>query len=157
VLLAARYPDEPAGRRLADSLGAWARRDAFAAAADPVRFADSLGRALRTVVADKHLYLQYALASSSSARPAGAGSWTCTPAAPAVAMARRQGPWWSAAPARRTARLGDRRAHQLRLREGRAPRRERRHISSSTSWSPPDWARPTADGPRSSSCAMPTP
>lgn len=59
VLLHARYQDAGQARLLADSLRAWARRDAFAAQTAPSRFADSVGRALRAVVPDRHLYLRY--------------------------------------------------------------------------------------------------
>ena len=145
VLLAARYPDEAAGRRLADSIGAWARRDAFAAAGDPVRFADSLGRALRTVVADKHLYLQYApgvefVGAGGGARivdvPAG-GAGPRGGAAPAPVMVRRSGrvdPRDSATVARTN--FGFAKVERL---DGNVGYLKLDQLV------PPDWARPTAD------------
>ncbi|GLC24888.1 S41 family peptidase [Roseisolibacter agri] len=94
VLLSARYLDPAAGRRLADSLRAWARRDAFATVADPARLADTLGRALRTVVADKHLYLRH-VPNVEYVGGAGAGRIVDARVAPAggagPVMVRRSG------------------------------------------------------------------
>jgi hypothetical protein len=145
VLLAARYQDEAGGRRLADSLRAWARRDAFAAAADPGRFADSVGRALRGVVSDKHLYLRYApgvefvggreagrvVDAPSVARAAGPGP------APAPVVVRRSGrvdPRDSATVARTN--FGFVRVERL---EGNVGYLKLDRLV------PPDWARGTAD------------
>ena len=94
VLLSTRYLDPAAGRRLADSLRAWARRDAFATVADPARLADTLGRALRAVVADKHLYLRH-VPNVEYVGGAGAGRIVDARVAPAggagPVMVRRSG------------------------------------------------------------------
>jgi retinol-binding protein 3 len=140
VLLAARYPDAAAGQRLADSLRAWARRDALATAAAPDRFADSLGRALRAVVADKHLYLRH-VPGVEYVGGAGAGRIVDARVAPAGSagpmMVRRSGrvdPRDSATVARTN--FGFARIERLDGNVG--------YVKLDL-LVPPDWARPTAD------------
>jgi hypothetical protein len=135
VLLGARYQDAGAARRLADSLRAWARRDAFAAAAPPARFADSLGRALRALVADKHLYLRHT-PGVEFVGGAGTGRVVDVRAAGAV-MVRRSGrvdPRDSATVARTN--FGFARVERL---DGNVGYLKLDLLV------PPDWARPTAD------------
>ena len=135
ALLAGRYLDAAAGARLADSLRAWARRDAFATVAAPGRFADSLGRALRAVVADKHLYLRHVpgvqyVGGAGAGRIVDAGS-------PGPTMVRRSGrvdPRDSATVARTN--FGFAKVERL---EGNVGYVKLDLLV------PPDWARPTAD------------
>jgi hypothetical protein len=58
-LVAARYPDEVLGRRLADSLRTWGRADAWRRDSSHAAFAASLERDMRRVVPDEHLWTRW--------------------------------------------------------------------------------------------------
>lgn len=145
VLLAARYVEAGAGRRLADSLRAWARRDAFAAATDPRRLADTLGAALRGVVPDRHLYLRWTPGVEFVAG-AGTGRIMDVPAGGAQGAARAGG---GPTVVRRSGRVDPRDSATVARTNFGFARVER--LEGNVGYlrldllAPPDWAAPTAD------------